>query len=80
MRQNGVGVTSAKVRRPTLNLTVVVVTVGLLILTVAELYMIATVGPRAADKARKIEMKQQAQAESTEPSSGEAATPPPGKS
>ncbi len=32
---------------------IVVATVGLLLLTIAELYMIATVGPRAADKIRK---------------------------
>lgn len=31
----------------------VVATVGLLVLTVAELYLIATVGPRAADKVQK---------------------------
>ena len=32
---------------------IVVATVGLLLLLIAELYMIATVGPRAADKLRK---------------------------
>jgi hypothetical protein len=37
----------------------VVATVGLLLLTIAELYLIATVGPRAMDKTRKAPMKPQ---------------------
>jgi hypothetical protein len=38
---------------------IVVATVGLLLLTIAELYLIATVGPRAMDKTRKPPMKPQ---------------------
>jgi hypothetical protein len=35
----------------------VVATIGLLLLTLAELYLIATVGPRALDKSRKTQSK-----------------------
>jgi len=53
---------------------VVVTVVGILILTVAELYMIATVGPRAADKVRKRATQAPASAETSEPPSTDTST------
>ncbi len=50
----------------------VVATVGLLLLTVAELYMIATVGPRAADRTRR----QRPRPAASPPISEDSAEPP----
>jgi hypothetical protein len=55
---------------------IVIATVGLLILTLVELYLIATVGPRAADKAHRA---QRAQAEPATTSENGGSNPP-GKS
>ena len=59
---------------------IVVSTVGLLLLVIAELYMIATVGPRAADKMRAATGKPSTAPPSTEPTEAPASggtTPPP---
>lgn len=59
----------------------VVATVGLLLLMVLELYMIATVGPRAMDKTRTVQPQPTEPAEEEPPASGTSSTnPPPGKS
>lgn len=55
---------------------ITVATVGLLLLTVAELYLIATVGPRALDKTRKTQMQQQEKAEDAGTSTDAGAPPP----
>jgi len=55
---------------------ITVATVGLLLLTVAELYLIATVGPRALDKTRKTQMQQQEKAEDAGISTDAGAPPP----
>lgn len=57
----------------------VVATVGLILLTIAELYMIATVGPRALDKARAKSPPAGESGTPNEPPSGPA-TPPSGGS
>jgi hypothetical protein len=57
---------------------VVVATIGLLLLTIAELYLIATVGPRALDKTRKAEMKQPQEAEEEAETSTDTGGSPPG--
>ena len=56
---------------------IVVSTVGLLLLTIAELYMIATVGPRSMDKLLKTQAKQAEAPPAEEGTSGEV-NPPPG--
>lgn len=56
--------------------SIVVTTVGLLLLTVAELYMIATVGPRVFDKTRKPRPATSTPSATTEPSTDSAAPPP----
>jgi hypothetical protein len=55
----------------------VVATVGLILLTIAELYMIATVGPRAADKLKKTPRAQTPKAESEETSTETTSATPP---
>lgn len=55
---------------------ITVATVGLLLLTVAELYLIATVGPRALDKTRKTQMQQQEKAADADTSTDTGAPPP----
>ncbi len=57
---------------------VVVSTVGLLLLTIAELYLIATVGPRAMDKTVKTQAKQQAAAQEEEEEAPTSSSTPPG--
>jgi hypothetical protein len=57
----------------------VVATVGLLLLTLAELYLIATVGPRAMDRARKTPPPSQPEPEESPSGSsggGPSSTPP----
>ncbi|HLY76457.1 MAG TPA: hypothetical protein VKT21_01070 [Thermoplasmata archaeon] len=54
----------------------VVATVGLLLLTVAELYMIATVGARAADRTRRQRPRPPVAPPSTEDSTGSTVKPP----
>jgi hypothetical protein len=54
----------------------VVATVGLLLLTIAELYMIATVGPRAADKIKRGQPAQSS-TQASEETPGDTPTPPP---
>ena len=58
---------------------IVVSTVGLLLLTIAELYLIATVGPRALDKTRKTQMTPP-KPETPEETSADTGTTPPGES
>ncbi|MCI4352941.1 MAG: hypothetical protein L3K14_06085 [Thermoplasmata archaeon] len=55
---------------------VVVATVGLILITLAELYMIATVGPRAADKTRKEQQSAPEPADATKSTPDSAGTPP----
>ncbi|MGC2288863.1 MAG: hypothetical protein WA688_03290 [Thermoplasmata archaeon] len=54
----------------------VVATVGLLLLAIAELYLIATVGPRAGDKVRKAPPTRTPKDDSAE-TSADTGTPPP---
>jgi hypothetical protein len=55
---------------------ITVATVGLLLLTIAELYMIATVGPRALDKMRKQPPPTKEPKTTAEESEEEPASPP----
>ncbi|MGA7846848.1 MAG: hypothetical protein WCB18_07170 [Thermoplasmata archaeon] len=54
----------------------VAATVGLILLTIAELYMIATVGPRAMDKTRKVPPTKTGQEEETETPTDISSSPP----
>jgi hypothetical protein len=59
---------------------IVVATVGLILLTIAELYLIATVGPRALDKTRKQTPPPKATEPSTGPTDSQTSSAPPEKS